>query len=97
MVYCPKCGEQNPDGAEFCVKCGAPLYPERSYRRDRWERNLCFGVPISRQVWGILFGLIIILWGLSEVVGLHFNFWALVAIFFGAIILTGALRRGSLI
>ncbi len=25
MVNCPKCGAQNPDGAEFCMKCGAPL------------------------------------------------------------------------
>jgi class 3 adenylate cyclase len=25
MVGCPKCGQENPDGARFCNACGAPL------------------------------------------------------------------------
>jgi hypothetical protein len=25
MIYCTKCGTQNPDGAAFCQKCGAQL------------------------------------------------------------------------
>lgn len=25
MEYCPKCGTQLPDGAQFCFKCGAPM------------------------------------------------------------------------
>ncbi|MGA3290671.1 MAG: zinc-ribbon domain-containing protein [Candidatus Bathyarchaeia archaeon] len=25
MIYCTKCGTQNPDGAAFCQKCGAHL------------------------------------------------------------------------
>lgn len=24
-MYCPKCGEQNPDEAKFCGKCGATI------------------------------------------------------------------------
>lgn len=24
-MYCPKCGQQNKDGARFCAFCGAPL------------------------------------------------------------------------
>lgn len=24
-MYCPKCGEKNPDEARFCGNCGAPL------------------------------------------------------------------------
>lgn len=97
MVYCTNCGEQNPDDAEFCKKCGAALRPGMSDRRARYERErgMCFGVPIGVQVWGILFGLIIVLWGAFELLGLSFNFWAVVAIIFGAIILIGALRRGS--
>ncbi len=27
-MYCKKCGEQNPDGAKFCEKCGEPLEAE---------------------------------------------------------------------
>lgn len=30
-MYCPKCGSENPDEAEFCVKCGSGL---RSGARD---------------------------------------------------------------
>ena len=26
-MFCPKCGEKNPDGAKFCAKCGAPFAP----------------------------------------------------------------------
>lgn len=98
MVYCTECGAQNPDDGEFCVKCGAALYPARSYRRGwrRRDREMCFDIPVSGQVWGIIFGLIIILWGLSELIGLRFNFWALVAIVFGIIILMGALRGRTL-
>ncbi len=24
-MFCPKCGQQNPDEAKFCGKCGAPI------------------------------------------------------------------------
>lgn len=94
MVYCTECGEQNPDDAEFCVKCGAALYPSRSYERSwhRRDREMCFGVPVSGQIWGIIFGLVILLWGLSKLVGIHFNILAPIAIVFGLIILMGALR-----
>ena len=26
-MFCPKCGTENPEGAKFCVKCGAALTP----------------------------------------------------------------------
>jgi len=94
MVYCTECGEQNPDDAKVCVKCGASLHPGRGLRRDwrRREREMCFGVPMRGQVWGIIFGLIIVLWGLSYLIGLRFNIFAIIAIVFGIIILMGALR-----
>jgi hypothetical protein len=97
MVYCTECGEQNPDDAEFCIKCGASLYPSRIERRDwrRWDREMCFGVPVSGQFLGMIFGLIIVLWGLSELIGMRFNFWGIIAIVFGLIILMGALRGSS--
>lgn len=35
MVTCTKCGTENVEGAEYCVSCGAALYPkERERRRD---------------------------------------------------------------
>jgi len=56
---------------------------------------MCFGVPIAGYTWGLLFGLVIILWGASQLFGLDFNFWAIFAVAFGLIILWGALQRTS--
>jgi type IV secretory pathway VirB2 component (pilin) len=97
MVYCTECGEKNPDDAEFCVKCGVALYPERGHGRgwDRRDRDMCFGVPVGGHVWGIIIGLIIILWGMSHFVGFRFNFMAIMAVVFGVIILLGAFRGAS--
>ena len=34
MVSCPRCGEENPDRARFCLNCGAPLgEPGRELRK----------------------------------------------------------------
>lgn len=97
MVYCTECGEQNPDDAEFCIKCGASLDPSRSYRRSRRrrDRDMCFGVPIGGHMWGLVIGLVIILWGASHLMGMRFNFFAIFAVIFGVIILMGALRGAS--
>src|SRR3954465_8196703 len=29
-VYCPECGFQNPEAANYCSKCGAPLHTQES-------------------------------------------------------------------
>ena len=28
MIFCPECGEENPDGSKFCRKCGVNLVHE---------------------------------------------------------------------
>ena len=28
--YCPECGFQNPEAANYCAKCGSLLVPEES-------------------------------------------------------------------
>jgi class 3 adenylate cyclase/tetratricopeptide (TPR) repeat protein len=33
MVSCPRCGEENPDRARFCLACGAPLEAGRELRK----------------------------------------------------------------
>jgi hypothetical protein len=67
MVYCPKCGTQNEDTAEFCVKCGANLqtgtYASRRYERRRAEQE-CFGLPHGGAIVGLAIGVIILLWGI---------------------------------
>lgn len=95
MIYCPECGEQNEDDAEFCAKCGASLKPSRISRRYRREREMCFGVPVGGYTWALLFGLVIVLWGASQLVGFNLEFWPIFAVVFGLIILVTALRRTS--
>jgi uncharacterized membrane protein YvbJ len=31
IVYCPKCGQANPDEAKFCGKCGAAMTPAPAF------------------------------------------------------------------
>jgi len=31
-MFCPKCGAENPDGSNFCQKCGINLAPESAQR-----------------------------------------------------------------
>jgi hypothetical protein len=96
MVYCTKCGESNEEGTEYCVKCGASLTGRSTvHRRSRYEREMCFGVPMSGSVWGLLIGAMIVLWGLSELVGISFNVAAIFAVVFGAVIVINALRGSS--
>lgn len=73
MVYCPKCGAKNEDDAKFCAICGASLYPERRTvrrhnecfgQRDRQQEE-CFGLPYGGAIAGIIFGLFIIIIGIS--------------------------------
>ena len=103
MVYCTKCGTQNPDSATTCSNCGAPLYTvgqrysgsEREhYRKVEGE---CFGLPNGGMIAGLVFGTIIILVGLGlflqTTYGIDINFWPLIIVIFGVLILAGALYR----
>lgn len=93
MVYCTKCGEQNEEGTEFCKKCGAPLGARTVRRVYRREREQCFGVPMAGYTWGLLIGLVIVIWGASELLNLNFEFFAVFAVIFGALILWNALKK----
>jgi uncharacterized membrane protein YvbJ len=108
MVYCSKCGTQNPDNATVCSNCGAPLYTvgqkypgsEREhYRRVEGE---CFGLPNGGMIASLVFGVIIILVGLGlflqTTYGINVNIWPLILVIFGVLMLVGALygrRRQS--
>ena len=42
MIYCPDCGAENEDDADYCIKCGAPLREgvSRTYHRDeKYEKD----------------------------------------------------------
>ena len=104
LVYCPKCGAENTEDAKFCAKCGATLYIEERRRRggdtcfgshEQRVEDECFGIPGGGAIAGILFGVIIILVGLSIILGLDVGSWIgpFIMIVIGALILIGALLR----
>ena len=78
MVYCTKCGAENEDDANVCVSCGASLYaPRRVVKRrgnddecfgpkgeKRFEEE-CFGLPYGGAIIGIIFGILILVFGLA--------------------------------
>jgi uncharacterized membrane protein YvbJ len=102
MVYCPKCGTNNEDAADFCVKCGANLKTgtvvSRRYERRRAEQE-CFGLPHGGAIAGIVIGAIILLWGLSMLlqqtgwISQTIDFWYIIIIVLGVLMISGAIYR----
>lgn len=111
MVYCSKCGTQNPDDAKVCSNCGAPLYTvgERypGSEREHYKKveGECFGLPNGGMIAGTIFGAIVILVGLGlylQETGYIGNFWnilwPIIIVIFGILVLLGAVygqRRRS--
>jgi uncharacterized membrane protein YvbJ len=103
MVYCTKCGTLNPDDANVCSKCGAPLNAgqeeARPYWRHRHHRDEYYGH--ARTGGGglatLFIGIIIIVVGLtfllSQVYAIPLNWsslWAIIIIFVGVWLLIRA-------
>lgn len=100
MVYCPKCGTKNEDSAAFCVKCGAILQTGTVVTRwaeRRRARQECFGLPHGGAIAGIVFGVIILIFGIFLLlqqtgVIVEANFpWYILIIVFGILIVAGAI------
>ncbi len=95
MVYCSKCGTKNEDDTTFCVSCGANLTARRERRSDEYE-NMCFGGRGGSPIWGMIFGVIILLFGVSwlleQVYDIDIEFWPLVVVLIGLLIIVGAIR-----
>ena len=95
MVYCTKCGTQNPDDAVNCSNCGAPLRetPNREYRRYRYEEDMCFGG--GGHIWGIIIGIFIILVGVASLLGGNIwdKIWPAFIILVGLVIVANAFMR----
>lgn len=104
MTYCPKCGTVNEEDARFCKKCGAALFPSEVVQpgqqippsRRRMEDE-CFGLPNGGAIAGLIFGVIIILFGVSMFFKWSFwdNFWVFIVIFIGILLVAGALYRST--
>lgn len=47
-MYCPNCGKQNPDNANFCLECGAAMQSTTNYRGPVANaRSLTFTESVS--------------------------------------------------
>ncbi|MCW4054571.1 MAG: zinc-ribbon domain-containing protein [Candidatus Bathyarchaeota archaeon] len=104
MVYCPKCGTQNDDSAEFCVKCGASMQTGTIFSRRRERRRAeqeCFGLPHGGAIAGIVFGIIILIWGITMllqqtgIIAATIEFWYVIIIIIGILIVAGAIYNIS--
>lgn len=96
MVYCQKCGTKNEDNAEFCSNCGVNLQTGTNASRRQEGKKAeqdCFGLPNGGAIGGIVLGIMILLWGLTTMLNIEFNFWFIVLIIFGILMITGALYK----
>jgi hypothetical protein len=59
----------------------------------RRERDDCFGLPNSGSIAGIVFGIIIVVGGLSLLFEWEINIMALIAVIFGTLIVAGAIYK----
>jgi len=94
MVYCTKCGTKNEDDAAYCVNCKQPLQVTQTVKRERRQKeNECFGLPHGGSIFGVIIGLLIVLWGISHFLEISFGdfIWPFIIIVFGTLMVLGAL------
>ncbi|HUU88531.1 MAG TPA: hypothetical protein VMX17_12370, partial [Candidatus Glassbacteria bacterium] len=51
------------------------------------------GLPNGGAIGGIVLGIMILLWGLTTMLNIEFNFWYIVLIIFGILMIAGALYK----
>ena len=103
MVYCHECGTKNDDDAEYCSKCGTSLkdrddrderHRRRRERRHR-RRNDSFGLPNGGIVVGLLFGVLLIMIGVSTFYGVSLwrYLWPIIIVIIGVLIVAGTISN----
>ena len=97
MVYCSKCGFKNQDDAIACASCAANLSVNHEAKRTEYE-DMCFGRRGS-GFWGIFVGAMILLFGvtmlLQQLYGIKIDFWPIVIVAIGILVIWNALSRRS--
>jgi tetrahydromethanopterin S-methyltransferase subunit E len=97
--HCSSCGaslkvaRRERRGWEEEIEVRAEEFGERA---EKWGRNMedeCFGLPGGSSIVGILFGLMIVLLGVRELLGWTIDFGPFVIIIVGVLILAGALYQ----
>lgn len=96
--FCVKCGAKLKVSAEKSLEKrleeGAEEFGKRA---EAWAENFgrrteqeCFGLPHGGTIFGLVIGIIIILVGVTSLSGIDIEFWPLIIIIFGLLILGGA-------
>ncbi len=101
VVYCTRCGTQNPDTAINCSNCGAPLAVTETKPYSAYERRRYYdeGYGYRRRGSGIgllIMGLFVIIIGVAALIGFADfwqYFWPIVLVLIGVWILTIGLTR----
>ena len=111
LVYCTNCGTNNEEEAKFCIGCGARLDETVGLGREIEETCLgprekrhfeeCFGLPHGGAIFGLVIGVLIILWGLiwvlqeARVILTTVELWPFAVIIFGVLMIAGAIYATS--
>ncbi|MGE5187641.1 MAG: zinc-ribbon domain-containing protein [Betaproteobacteria bacterium] len=102
MVYCTRCGTSNPDNANTCSNCGAPIFSEGPgpYNRHEYRRYYQNEYRSRNRGGGgiglLIAGLFIVIIGIAALSGFTMfwtYFWPIVLILLGVWILILGLRR----
>jgi uncharacterized membrane protein YvbJ len=96
VKYCTKCGANLVVSREKKLERRAEEFGRRA---EEWGEQFgkraeeeCFGLPHGGAIVGLIIGIIIIIAGISWVAGIEIgNWWALIVILFGILVLAGAL------
>ena len=97
--FCVKCGANIAASAEKSIEKGIEEAAEEFGRRaEGWGKdfgknveNECFGLPHGGTIFGIIIGIMIILVGVTSIVGLDFHLWPFILLAFGLLVFCGAL------
>jgi len=105
MVYCPKCGNKNPDDSVFCNKCGTtisgPPVHQRRMKDDKCEEECHGSEEESRRFWGVIVVLVglwlIFEFGIKNIEGIpdavkDFEFWWIFPVLIGLIIIISGIK-----
>jgi uncharacterized membrane protein YvbJ len=89
MVFCSKCGTQNPDTNTYCQKCGTPLTATgtNNQPQDRYAHRSPY-----RAMWGaVLGGVVLLIIGLSFLLSTVYSvtivWWPVVLIAIGVFLI----------
>jgi len=97
--YCVKCSAKLKVSMEESLEKRIENRAEEFGKRaEAWGENFgkrteqeCFGLPHGGTIFGLIIGFIIIFVGVSSLVDIDIEFWPLIIIIFGVLIVVGAI------